>query len=129
MDSTGTFLGQQVGDCTVTATLPGGASANLTVTVQAATAPPVISNITRSYVSTASVTIQWTTNTPTDSRVEYGLDTSYGSTVSDASAVTAHALTVDGLQPGRIYHFRVHSKDASGKEAVSPDLHFATARR
>jgi outer membrane protein assembly factor BamB len=128
MDPSGIFVGQQAADYTVTATLPGGASASLTVTVQPAGAAPVISNITRSDIATTSATIQWSTNIPADSRIEYGFDLSYGSTVSDPTAVTDHKLVLTGLSPGRIYHFRVHSTSA-GKEAVSGDVHFTTARR
>jgi hypothetical protein len=126
MDPSGLFFAQQTGDYTVTATLPGGASASLTVSVLAAAT--LLSNIPRSTTST-SATIQWNTNVPANSVVEYGFDLSYGSSVSDATAVTAHKLVLDGLAPGRIYHYRVHSTGGSGKESVSPDLVFATSRR
>jgi hypothetical protein len=126
MDAGGLFFAQQPGDYTITATLRGGASASLTVSVVPAVA--LLSNITRS-VTTTSATIQWTTNMPADSIVEYGFDLSYGSTVSDATLVTAHKVVLSGLAPGRIYHYRVHSTNASGKESVSPDLMFATSHR
>jgi hypothetical protein len=129
IDANGNFVAQQAGDVTVTATLPGGASASATVTVQPASAlPPVISNITRSAITTDSATIQWVTNTPSDSRVEYGLDTSYGSSMSDPTMATTHKIVLNGLSAGRIYHFRVHSANAAGMETVSVDLTFAAAR-
>jgi hypothetical protein len=127
MDPSGLFFAQQTGDYTVTATLPGGASANLTVSVGAAAA--AISNITRSAITTTSATIQWATSVAADSTVEYGFDLSYGSKVSDGALVTSHKIVLTGLAPGRIYHYRVHSTNASGKESVSGDLMFATTRR
>jgi outer membrane protein assembly factor BamB len=129
LDPSGTFVPQQAGDFTVTATLPGGASASLTVTVSPATAlAPVLSSITRSSVTATSVTIQWVSNIPSDSLVEYGLDTSYGSTATDATMMTTHSIVLTGLSPGRIYHFRVHSKTVAGKETISGDLMFTTSR-
>jgi outer membrane protein assembly factor BamB len=129
LDPSGTFLAQQAGDFTVTATLPGGASATLTVTVQAASAlPPVISAITCGMVTATSVTIQWLTNIPADSLVEYGMDTSYGTSATDGTMTTTHQVVLTDLVPGRIYHFRVQSASGSGKAAVSGDLTFTTAR-
>src|SRR5439155_39049 len=63
-----------------------------------------------------------------DSQVEYGLSTGYGSaSVLDASRVTAHTVTLNGLTAGTLYHYRVKSKDAAGNLAVSPDAVFTTA--
>jgi outer membrane protein assembly factor BamB len=130
LDPAGTFTPQEPGNFTVIATLPGGITANLAVTVLPATSvPPVIANITHSAATSNSVTISWSTNIPADSLIEYGFDPSYGSTASDATPATAHKLDLTGLSPGRIYHFRVHSKSAGGNESVSGDLTFYTARR
>src|SRR5207249_8859104 len=52
----------------------------------------------------------------------------YGSaSVLDASRVTAHTVTLNGLTAGTLYHYRVKSKDAAGNLAVSPDAVFTTA--
>jgi hypothetical protein len=59
-----------------------------------------------------SITVTWTTDEPSDSRVEYGTTVSYGSMASDATLVTAHSLTVTGLAPSTGYHFRAGSTDA-----------------
>src|SRR5207249_512539 len=72
--------------------------------------------------------ISWTTDDVAGSQVESGLSTGYGSaSVLDASRVTAHTVTLNGLTAGTLYHYRVKSKDAAGNLAVSPDAVFTTA--
>lgn len=73
-----------------------------------------------------TATITWTTNEPADSRVEYGSDTNYGSTVSDTNLVTSHSITLTGLSPDTTYHYRVSSRDAAGNSASSGDYTFTT---
>lgn len=70
----------------------------------------------------SSVTITWTTNEPSTSQVDYGLDTSYGlSSIFDPTLLIGHSVTVAGLTPGTTYHYRVRSQDASGNLAISTD--------
>jgi endonuclease I len=64
--------------------------------------------------TSSSFTVTWTTDEPSDSRLEYGLAASYGSTAYVATPVTAHSLTVTGLVAGTEYHFRAGSTDACG---------------
>lgn len=90
------------------------------------TIPPVISNIQVRDITGTSATVCWTTDEPADSRVEYGLTTAYGSTVQDPNLVTDHCLTLTGLAPGSLYHFKVHSADADGNQAASSDQTFDT---
>ncbi len=59
-----------------------------------------------------SFTVTWTTDEPSDSRLEYGTTASYDMAVSDAALVTTHSLTVTGLSPSTEYHFRAGSTDA-----------------
>ncbi|PYS12164.1 MAG: hypothetical protein DMG15_15320 [Acidobacteria bacterium] len=88
---------------------------------------PVISGVIVVSVGGTSATIQWTTNEASDSQVEYGLTSSYGSmTTLDPALVTSHSVTVAGLTGSTTYHYRVRSKDASGNPATSPDSTFAT---
>jgi hypothetical protein len=83
------------------------------------TMPPLFSNI-RSSVSPTSATITWTTNEASDSQIEYGLTSSYGSLSSlDATSVTSHTQTISGLDPQKTYHFRVRSKDSAGNQGLS----------
>src|SRR5439155_163368 len=66
---------------------------------------PVISGVTVTSLSATSATIQWTTNTASDSQVEYGLTTSYGSaTTLDPAFVTLHSVAITGLTESTTYH-------------------------
>jgi hypothetical protein len=92
-----------------------------------ATAPPVSSAIAATAATPNSITIRWTTNLPSSSQIEYGLTTAYGLTTPvSATLVTSHALTVTGLAPDTVYHFRVRSQDAAGNPSVSSDSTFRT---
>src|SRR3989441_3600089 len=90
--------------------------------------PPLISSVVATSITVAGATITWTTDKPSDSQVEYGPSTTYGSTAPlDSSLVTAHAVTLSGLAAGTPYHYRVKSKDAAANMTVSPDFAFTTA--
>ncbi len=89
---------------------------------------PVISQVTASNLTSSTAQITWTTNEPADSQVEYGLTASYGNSSPLApQRVTAHSLSLTGLQANTLYHFRVHSKDASENLATSADFTFTTS--
>jgi hypothetical protein len=90
--------------------------------------PPTVSNVASSGVSVSGATVAWTTNEAADSQVEYGTTTSYGSsTTLDPTKLTSHSVTVGGLSPSTLYHFRVKTKDAAGNQTVSADFTFTTA--
>ena len=86
------------------------------------TTPPTITAVTPAPAANGtSATITWTTNEPSSSRVDYG--TSAGTlnqTTNDATPVTSHSVTLNGLTPGTTYFFRVRSTDGSTNEATSP---------
>jgi hypothetical protein len=89
---------------------------------------PVIWAVAASAVTSSQATIVWTTDVLSDSLVEYGLTTSYGSTSTrNTMLVTAHTMTINGLLDSRLYHFRVRSRNAAGIEGVSRDYTFTTA--
>src|SRR5688572_30831209 len=68
-----------------------------------------VSNVSASAITPASATILWTTAGPSDSRVEYGLTASFGSTTAvNTTLVTAHSVQLSGLTSGTQYFFRVH---------------------
>ncbi|MFA6097479.1 MAG: chitobiase/beta-hexosaminidase C-terminal domain-containing protein [Candidatus Paceibacterota bacterium] len=104
----------------------GIASANYTFNV-ADTTPPVISAISSSGVTSSGAAVSWTTNETSDSQVEYGTTTSYGSsTTLNTSLVTSHSQSLANLTPSTLYHYRVKSKDAAGNLATSADMNFTT---
>ena len=88
---------------------------------------PVISNVRASSITSNSCVITWTTTEASDSTVEFGTTTTYGSTATSATRVTAHSVTLTSLTPGTDYHFIVRSSDAAGNEAVSSDADLTTS--
>jgi len=88
--------------------------------------PPVISTINVDASSTTA-TITWTTDEPSTSLVDFGLDDTYGSSVSDANFVTSHSIDLSGLSPSITYHFMVTSVNTSNNFASSSDSQFTTA--
>src|SRR5262245_11467074 len=65
----------------------------------AGAAAPSITGVTASSL-TGSATVTWTTDTASDSQVEYGSTSSYGSsTILDPTLTSAHSQALGGLQP------------------------------
>jgi PKD repeat protein len=92
------------------------------------TIPPTISGIYADNITSSSATINWHTDEDSDTQVEYGTTSSYGSSTSiDASPVTSHRQTLSGLLPSTQYHYRVLSRDPSDNLSVSGDYTFTTA--
>ena len=86
---------------------------------------PVVSDVTLGPLTSSSAVIFWTTNIPTDSLVQYGTTTAYGSTTSlDSAPTTSHSMLVSGLTVGQLYHYQVVSTAAEGTIAASPDSTF-----
>jgi hypothetical protein len=106
----------------------GNVSPN-SATVQGSTdvSAPVISAVQASSISVNKATITWTTNEPADSRIDYGLTSSYGQSTSlDSTMVTSHSQRLSGLAHNQLYHYRVKSKDAAGNLTTSGDFTFTT---
>jgi hypothetical protein len=81
-------------------------------------AAPVISQITSGSPTPTRTQIAWETDIVADSIVEYGTTTGYGSSVSDVSEVTSHALVVSDLTPATTYHYRVKSGSATSADGT-----------
>lgn len=90
--------------------------------------PPVLSNVQSKQTGANTVAVGWTTNEPSTSTVEYGLDTHYGLTATDSAMGTAHSVTLQSpfLLPNGLFHYRVTSIDASGNTVHSTDFVFTT---
>jgi hypothetical protein len=99
----------------------------LTYSVSTDTTPPVIAAVTASGVTASGAIINWTTDEPADSQVEFGLTTAYGSASPlDSAKITGHTVTLSGLTGATQYHFRVRSRDQSANAADSVDFTFTT---
>jgi hypothetical protein len=88
---------------------------------------PTISGIVVSGVSATSATISWITNESSNSFVDYGLTQTFElGTLTDATLVANHSLTLSGLSEGMSYFFRARSADAAGNQATSSTQTFST---
>ena len=77
-----------------------GAAGSYTVTYAVDVTPPVISGVTATPGLNNTATIAWTTDEPSDSRVDYGLSASaLTSQATGASSTTAHGVVLTGLAP------------------------------
>ena len=109
------------------------ASGNLTFVTPTAPPPadttsPVLSSIQSTSITSSNATITWSTDEASDTQVEYGTTTAYGSsTPLNASLLTAHSVSLSGLQASTSYNYRVKSRDAAGNLAVSGNRTFATS--
>jgi PKD repeat protein len=110
----------------------GAVSEDFTFTTAAPpdTTPPIISNVEVHNITETSVTITWTTDEPSTSQVEYGLNTAYEHlTHYDLNFVTIHTVDITGLSSHTAYDFRVRSKDSAGNESLSENHSFTTSNR
>ncbi|MHC4687667.1 MAG: fibronectin type III domain-containing protein [Planctomycetota bacterium] len=86
------------------------------------TTPPVISGVYADNITSSGATINWITDEASDSKVEYGTNTSYSKTTTlESSIVNGHSQAISGLSPSTVYYYRVLSRDASGNLSVSGD--------
>ena len=93
------------------------------------TTAPVISGVGTGNITTTGVTITWTTNEASTSKVEYGTSQTYGSQSNvDNTLVTAHTVVLSGLTPNTIYYFRVISSDQAGNQGISAGSNFTTQK-
>lgn len=89
--------------------------------------PPIESNITQN-----SVTLNWVTTNPADSKIKYFISDSinqpvvYTDSVYVATLTTNHSVTINNLLPGRIYCARIISNGSGGNYDYSPK-YFSTA--
>ena len=89
--------------------------------------PPVISAVASSSIADTSASIAWTTNESSNTQIDYGTTTAYGSSTSLVGTMsTSHSQNLSGLTPYTQYHYRVKSRDAAGNLALSADQVFTT---
>lgn len=116
---------------TFTISYIGGSGNDVTLTgltIAGDITAPAISAVASGAITGDTATITWTTDEASDSRVEYGLTTAYGSlSTLDAGLVTSHSRVLSLLAGSTTYHYRVQSRDAAGNLAVSADATFTTA--
>lgn len=89
--------------------------------------PPDISNVEVVNNSETSITVTWDTDEDSDSLVNYGLSEDYGIVREPVADKLQHSITLDELEPNRVYHFRVVSADAEGNQGISADYKLQTS--
>ena len=78
------------------------------------------SNIQTTAITQISAVIEWTTNRPATSRIEYGLTPAYRWIEEQRREwVINHQITLSNLNPDTEYHFRVISVCERGRTAIS----------
>jgi hypothetical protein len=95
------------------------------------TVAPVISTVSVSNISTASVSISWFTNERATGKVYYSttapVNLGTALTVSDNSFIKSRTLNLTGLAPSTTYYYVVESKDAALNTSTTPTQGFVTA--
>ncbi len=96
-------------------------------TVVLDTTPPDVTLVTVSPVTATGATITFTTSEVGNARVEYGTTAGYGqSTPLDTDLALSHSVTLSGLTPNTLYHYRIITSDEIGNENITPDETFTT---
>ncbi len=90
------------------------------------TIPPDITNVQITDVAESTVTITWETDEDADSTINYGLQEDYGIVRVPEASRTEHSITIDSLEPGRTYYFRVVSSDVDGNQGISANYKVLT---
>lgn len=102
-----------------------GRSGNLTFTTASVAGSPAVSGVAVSHVTSNSATINWITDQPSSSQVEYGATTAYGSlSAFSSSLVTSHSINLTGLTPGMSYSYAALSTNSTGRVGASGNLIF-----
>jgi hypothetical protein len=107
-------------------------SATGTFTTQNAkedTTAPAITAGPTSDAGLTTTTISWTTDEDSNSIVDYGISSSFGSLSGDVSApIQSHSVIMQNLAASTTYYYQVRSQDISGNTVTSASSSFATAQ-
>jgi hypothetical protein len=87
----------------------------------------IMSDLSCVLIDFTSARISWTTNFAATTNVQYGITSSYGTTVTGTNG-TAHSIDVTGLGEGMVYHYKVTTSSIAdpGISRQSSDLTFTT---
>ena len=93
------------------------------------TEPPLLtSGPTVTGITTKKAIITWSTDRTSDSRVQYGTSSGsyFPSEPSNSLQVTDHIITLNNLDPGTTYYYRVRWTDEDGNIGLSGEKSFTT---
>ncbi|MBK8552303.1 MAG: T9SS type A sorting domain-containing protein [Ignavibacteria bacterium] len=81
---------------------------------------PVITNLTYDNITLSGVTVSWTTDIPSDSKIRWmASDSNYQAivftdSIYNSDTVTNHVITISNLQPANIYKYQITSQSTGG---------------
>lgn len=90
------------------------------------TSAPKINNVQIVNGTGTAVTVTWQTDENADSAVNFGLTPDYGMVRVPVADRKTHSITLNNLDPGRTYFFKVISADSSGNQGISADYKIQT---
>ncbi|HOW69961.1 MAG TPA: hypothetical protein PKY77_05100 [Phycisphaerae bacterium] len=88
----------------------------------------LMANLRAEAITNTTARICWETPQPSDSSVDYGTTTTYGSTLTDPSPRTDHALTLTGLATDQTYFYRARSDSLTYPAAPQANAYTFRAR-
>ncbi len=94
------------------------------------TTGPAVSAVSASAITDTTATITWTTDEASSSMVQYGTDTSYGTTTTEIdtpTGVTSHSVDLSSLTACTVYHFKAESINSLTLLGASLDTTFTTS--
>ncbi len=95
--------------------------------VYGASSAPVVSSVAATSITSSGAVITWTTDKSSNSQVNYGTTSTYGSSSAlNSTLVTSHSVTLSGLAASTLYHYQARSADSLGALGTSGDLIFTT---
>jgi hypothetical protein len=92
-------------------------SSDLTFTTDNNNPPAILTKFVSS--TSSSMSIYWSTDKASDSRVDYGTSSAYGSSVQQSDLVSSHNVLISGLTPATAYYVRITSKTSTGLSVTS----------
>ena len=105
---------------------PQGSSTDVGAYEFSAPAGPVISGVFGSSTVYNSAAINWFTDVPATSFVQYGPIGYSSATTENMTLITSHLVTLSNLTASTVYHYRVGSRNSAGNVTLSSDFTFAT---
>jgi len=85
------------------------------------TIPPQIDQADMPYVACTLAVLEWKTDTPGSSRIEYDNTQTYMKKAGSDNKTTDHRVILKNLQPGATYYLRFYSVDKNGNKS---SLHY-----
>jgi hypothetical protein len=82
--------------------------------------PAILSGPSALDVSEKRAVVEWTTDEPATTILDYGTTTGYGQHREFGELVQVHRVALENLDPGTVYHFKVGSTDLA-RHTVSTD--------